>query len=274
MKETQLTGIPRTLLLPLAANFYENKRSDCILFDAAVNSLVETLSLDFSFFLPDSLPQLGMVVRRWLFDRQVSAYLRAHPSATVVNLGAGLCTRFFRLPTKNCRWFNLDVPEVEKLWKSAFSETERLRFITASAFDTTWYQDIPRDLPILFISEAMLCYHDQNHVKNLFRNLLREFEKYDFIFEVYNSSGVKRSNQNPALARTGTALQWGVDNIQELGLFDNSLTILKADNFPWRYVMRLPFKERIKTLFYPGIRNRFTVVHTRFSITPQLKNQK
>lgn len=263
MKEVQLTGVPKTLLLPLAANYYENRRNDCILYDETVNSLVNRLRLDLSFFSPDSLPQLGMMVRRRLFDNQVNGYLNRHPTATVVNLGAGLCTRFFRTSTKADSWFNIDLPEVEPLWRSAFTENRQLRFVAASAFETTWYREIPKDRPLLFISEAMLCYQHQNETKRLFRNLLQEFKSFHFIFEVYNASGVSRSNQNPNIARTGSALQWGVAKVEALELLNDSLEILEADNFPWRYVMRLPLKERLLSLVCTTIRNRFTVVHSR-----------
>lgn len=265
MKDAQLTGVPQTLLLPLAANFYENKRHDCILYDETVNAVVDKLGLDLSFFCPDSFPQLGMMVRRRLFDNQVKNYLKIHPGSTVVNLGAGLCTRFFRMNSKSLGWFNIDLPQVEPLWRAAFTETGQFRFIGASAFETGWYQKIPKDQPLLFISEAMLCYHNRTETRKLLQNLLWKFKKFHFIFDVYNDSGMKRSNQNPDIAKSGSALQWGVKRTEDLKHLNDALTILDADNFPWRYVTRLPFKERIKSLFCPGIRNRFTVVHTRFS---------
>ncbi|WP_320041500.1 class I SAM-dependent methyltransferase [uncultured Desulfobacter sp.] len=265
MKDVQLTGVPQTLLLPLAANFYENNRHDCILYDETVNTVVDKLDLDLSFFCPDSFPQLGMMVRRRLFDNQVKKYLKSYPNSTVVNLGAGLCTRFFRMKTKNLRWFNIDLPQVEPLWRTAFTENGQFRFIGASAFETGWYEKIPKDQHLLFISEAMLCYHNRTETQKLFQNLLWRFKKFHFIFDVYNDSGVKRSNQNPDIAKSGSALQWGVKKIEDLKQLNDALTILDTDNFPWRYVTRLPFKEKIKSLFCPGIRNRFTVVHTRFS---------
>jgi hypothetical protein len=46
------------------------------------------------------------------FDDLANRYLSDHPGCTVINLGCGLDTRFWRINHDQCRYMDLDLPEV------------------------------------------------------------------------------------------------------------------------------------------------------------------
>jgi O-methyltransferase involved in polyketide biosynthesis len=92
-----LSGVSETLLLTLYARYLETKRPDGILRDEKAIEIVENLDADFSKFANDELSQLGISIRSEIIDEQTKAFLERNPNSQIVNIAAGLCTRFFRV---------------------------------------------------------------------------------------------------------------------------------------------------------------------------------
>jgi O-methyltransferase involved in polyketide biosynthesis len=65
-----------------------------------------------------------------------SAFLSNHPrSVTIVNLGAGLDTGFYRVDNGFIQWIDVDLPEVIELRKTVIPETDSSRRISGSPLD-------------------------------------------------------------------------------------------------------------------------------------------
>ncbi len=47
----------------------------------------------------------------------VKAHIKEQPHASVVNLGAGLDTEFYRIDNGTIRWYDLDLPDVIEIRK-------------------------------------------------------------------------------------------------------------------------------------------------------------
>jgi O-methyltransferase involved in polyketide biosynthesis len=71
----------------------------------------------------------------------VRTYFKQHPQDPVVEIGAGLNTRFERLDNGEVRWFDLE-PDSMALRKQFFEETERRKFMTVSALETDWITSV------------------------------------------------------------------------------------------------------------------------------------
>jgi NADPH-dependent ferric siderophore reductase len=65
-----------------------------------------------------------------------------HPAGTVVEVGAGLNTRFERLDNGTIHWVDLDLPDTMDLRRTFFSETDRRRMVAASVADDSWCQTV------------------------------------------------------------------------------------------------------------------------------------
>jgi O-methyltransferase involved in polyketide biosynthesis len=112
-----------------------------------------------------------------ILDNWVRTYLKEHPQGAIVEIGAGLNTRFERVDNGEVRWFDLDLPDSMKLRKQFFEETERRKFMTASALETDWIASVKAVSaePCLFLAEGVLMYFNEHQVKQLFANLLSIF---------------------------------------------------------------------------------------------------
>jgi O-methyltransferase involved in polyketide biosynthesis len=50
-------------------------------------------------------------------------------------------------------FYNIDVPEINAIQKKVFKQSSHNVFIGKSVFDTFWMKEVPKDKPILFVSE-------------------------------------------------------------------------------------------------------------------------
>ncbi|MDO3399909.1 class I SAM-dependent methyltransferase [Mycolicibacterium neoaurum] len=106
----ELGSVQEALLIPLYGRARDAAARHPLLGDRRAADLVAKVDYDFSRMTGPSLP--GSVIRTSIFDGWVAEFLTEYPSGTVVELGAGLNTRFDRLDNGRASWFDLDLPDV------------------------------------------------------------------------------------------------------------------------------------------------------------------
>jgi len=107
-----------TLLIPLFARAAESRRKRAILRDPKAIEMVASIRWDYERF-NQRWRLLSVVLRTAMFDEWVRAFLRRNPEGTVVEIGAGLNTRFERVDNGKVHWFDLDLPRVIDLRRLA-----------------------------------------------------------------------------------------------------------------------------------------------------------
>jgi Leucine carboxyl methyltransferase len=169
-----LRGAEETLLSPLYARALDAGRTMPLLDDPWARPLVERLDYDFAR-LRGATP-LRPVVRTALLDVRVRRFLREHPAGTVVEVGAGLNTRFERLDNGRVRWFDVDLPTVTALRRALLPPCDRRRHLAASAIAPAWLDDVARAPgPYCFVFEAVLGYLPDAALPPMLVRLARRF---------------------------------------------------------------------------------------------------
>jgi len=110
----KLNGVEETLLIPLWSRAHISKEYPSLFNDAKAIELVDAIDYDFST-LEERLNfeyKLSNVVRTKHFDNKIRDFIAEHPHASVINLGAGLETTFYRIDNETIHWYDLDLPEV------------------------------------------------------------------------------------------------------------------------------------------------------------------
>lgn len=158
------------------------------------------------------IAQLTWAVRAYLFDQIVQRHLGTYTDATVVELGAGLSTRYYRVGQSCHRWIELDLPEVTELRRYFDHESDRHRFVSASALDPSWMDTVPDGLPAsrLIIAEGLLMYFEKAQVQALIAHLKQRFPGATLAFDAVG--GVTHGQGSKQLARLGAPLKWFVKN--------------------------------------------------------------
>ncbi len=114
-----------------------------MLIDNLAVEAVNRLDYDFSKIEGiDSISNLGWIARCSHIDRTIREFITKRPNATVVNLGCGLDTAFWRVNDSTVNWFDLDLPNVIELRSKLLPKHAHVQSIASSAFDSKWFSYI------------------------------------------------------------------------------------------------------------------------------------
>jgi O-methyltransferase involved in polyketide biosynthesis len=69
------------------------------------------------------------------FDLEITRFLTTHPAATVVVLGDGLETQFWRVDNAQARWLSVDLAETVDARRRLLPASERQWTVACSALD-------------------------------------------------------------------------------------------------------------------------------------------
>lgn len=265
---SKLTAAQETLLIPLWARAQEARRADPILRDDKAASIIDSLQYDFGVFQRAKVDQVGLCSRAAIIDELARQHLAQHPRATVVEIGAGLDTRFDRLDNGAVRWIELDLPDVMSVRRSFFEETERRSFLAASVVDASWLTAVPADdsESLLLVAEGVFYFLARPQLQALFARLADHFPGARLIFD--SISPVYRRIANFRHPLAGSRLIWSLRDVREIERWDARLRLELSVGFgdrPYyaRQYSRFPRLYRFARAVYPPIRRMFLVNRLR-----------
>lgn len=192
-----LPDVSSTMLITLHARAVETESPDPIILDPKAVEMIGIIKKSIagsdnpihSKILKDKYnPKLAVTVslRSRRFDRYVTDFLARNPHGTVINLGCGLDTRFYRIDNGSVIWFDIDFPEVIGLRKNFMEESPRHKFIGMSILDPSWFQIVRTGGPYLILAEGVFMYLNEDDVKDLLRNIKKELGRAELAFEITN----------------------------------------------------------------------------------------
>ena len=219
--QPELTGAPETLLWTLYHRSVEARRPDGVLHDPYAIELVERLDYPFEqrFGAAQHLAQ-WQALRALCFDREVRRFLAAQPDGTVVALGEGLETQFWRVDNGRVSWLSVDLPETVALRNRLLPRSPRLRTVAASALDESWMDDVDGSRPVLVTAQGLLMYFERADVHRLVAGCARRFSGAGLLFDTVPEWLGARSRQG-ALKTEGYQAPpwlWSVDRAEERAL--------------------------------------------------------
>lgn len=255
----ELGPVQQTLLIPLLGRATETRKRDGIIHDPKAVEIVDALDYDFSKW--EGIPSLrGASFRTRMIDEDVAAFLGAHPDGTVVEIGAGLNTRYERLDNGRARWFELDLADSMALRRQFFADTERRTMIAASALDTDWHDAVAATGgPWLFVSEAVIIYLETEQVRELVAQLRARFPGATFITDTTSTHMVDNQATHDAMKSLSPEswFRWRCDDPETLSSWglelQRSRTFLDAD--PSLHAL-LPWAMRLMIRWAPGLMRR------------------
>lgn len=210
-----LQGVEETMLLPLWARAAETARSRPIIRDEQAVRMVAAIDYDFRIFgrnwQNEVIMQTAIAVRTEILDRAVRDFIARHPDGVVVNVGAGLDTRFYRLDNGRLRWFDVDLPRAIAMRRQFLAESDRHRFVTRSFLDPDWLDDIGAgDAPMLVIAEGLFMYFEEAQVRGFFTGLAERRPGTEVVFEAIDPGLVLIMNTQGWVRQLGTPFKWGL----------------------------------------------------------------
>lgn len=204
------------------------------------------------------------MIRAQTYDQVVTDFLQAHPQAIVINLGAGLCTRFFRIDNGTVNWYEVDFPEVMELKsKLVFAgsgvaplQQDRYHLLPYSILDPSWTKQITREpqQPLLVILEGVSMYLSETDNQALWQLIHQHFAPATVVFDALNTKMAGNTQGHDTVSKTTAKFKWGIDHTQDLENWKAGITIQEniyalgdfvkyPDRLPWWI---RPFRQLIK----------------------------
>jgi len=180
-----LTEAQETLLMPLWSRAEEAQHPQPILMDRRAVQIVESIDYDFERFRRAGVDPVGFCSRAVIFDTLLRELIAQDPDCTVVEIGAGLDTRFDRLDNGRIRWFDLDLPEAMSVRRRFFEETPRRKFLATSVLATEWLEQVRQVGPssVIFVSEGVFYFFVEQQLRELFSRLADHFPGSRIVFD-------------------------------------------------------------------------------------------
>jgi O-methyltransferase involved in polyketide biosynthesis len=196
-----LSGVPETALWTLYHRALAASKG--VLEDPKAIELVDRIDHPFEerFGGGELAAWQGLRVRA--FDNEIRRFIQSKPDATVVALGEGLETQFWRVDNGRIRWVTVDLPESIALREQLLPSGERQTIIAASALDTAAWSGTQ---PELITAQGLLMYLEREQVHTLFAAMPPATVLFDVV-----SKRLARHSQTPRGQYAAPPWPYGVD---------------------------------------------------------------
>jgi O-methyltransferase involved in polyketide biosynthesis len=186
MTQTDAVALPETALVTMCFRANEARRHNGILDDPMAIRLTETVDYDFTKLKRSNRQDLAL--RAVAFDDKARQYLSAHPEATVVALGEGMQTSFWRLEAGDLgdkfRWLSVDLPPIIELRERLLPRSPRISMCAQSALEFSWMDRVKPQHGVFVTAEGLLPYLEPAHALSLIRECARRFPGGQMMFDL------------------------------------------------------------------------------------------
>jgi O-methyltransferase involved in polyketide biosynthesis len=184
---TDVMPLPDTALVTVWCRAAEARRADRILEDPMAVRIADSLDYDFSRFNL-SADRQDLALRALAFDKAARDYLAAHPKATVVALGEGMQTSFWRLDADGVghefQWLTVDLPPIIELRQQLLPESPRISTCTQSVLDFSWMDRVDPTHGVFVTAEGLLPYLQPAEALELIERCARRFPGGQMMFDL------------------------------------------------------------------------------------------
>ena len=215
----QLERVSETTLWTLYRRASEAARPDTVLCDPMAVELVRRIDFPFEerFGTSPGWSQ-WQALRARTFDREVRRFLHSHPHGTVVALGEGLETQFWRVNNGHVRWVSVDLPEVIELRRRLLPEAPRMELVASAVVDGAWHDAVAGPGGELVTAQGLLMYLERGEVHDLIGACASRVRTGALLFDAVPRWLSERTQREP-LGRPGSyrppPWTWGLDADEE-----------------------------------------------------------
>ena len=258
-----LQGVPETLLWPLWNRAAEQKRGDRLIYDPFSADLAGRIDYDFEASF--GKPNAGHAIRARVIDDALKLWLEKNPAGTIVSLGEGLDTQFWRVDNGSMHWISVDLPESIEVRKRFLPAEERMKMVACSALDDLWIKKMPQGSEVFIVMAGLLMYFRESEVRDLLYRIAEYFHDCQAIFDVIPVWFSRKSLKGMKVTKTYTVpvMPWGL-NYGDYSWFDG---IHPRCRIKRKITYADPFPERMRPysylLAFPWLTNRLAsgIVH-------------
>ena len=225
-------SVQETMLGTLWARAKFSKLYPEILNDKKSSEIIEKINYDFTK-VQEYLGEwrgIGLLVRARNFDDAVLNYIEKFPKATIVNVGAGLDTTYYRVDNGSIKRYDLDLADAIEFRRNYLPESTRCVYISKSALDYSWFDDVEfsPDKGIFIIAGGFIYYFQESEISALFDALAKKFPGGELIFDCISNLAIKVAHRRGKKAGAKTPF-WHIgigDPIKRISKWSSKLKVI------------------------------------------------
>jgi len=245
-----MDNVNRTLYIPLYGKAYVSRRG-LILRDSKAEEI----------WTAEGFPLKGKARSKWLaynmgmrsavFDRWTEQQIRENPGAVVLHVGCGMDSRPLRVDAGNCRWFDVDFPEVIAERKRYFEETESYHMIASDIREETWLASVPAGETAIIVMEGISMYLKPEELKAVLKRWRNYFGKVRILMDSYTVFAAKATKYKNPINEVGVTQVYGFDDPHDLEQETGITFVQEHALTPADMIAQLPRKEQwfFRTMF-------------------------
>jgi len=227
-QSVQLSPVEETMLVPLFARAVESHRKHPMLVDRRAVEIAATIDWDFTRF-NQRKRVIGCVIRTLVFDEFVRTFLERHPAGTVIEIGAGLNTRFERLDNQSVHWFDIELPAVAELRRKHFPDSARRTLLAASIVDSDWVDAVRASPPpYFFVAETVLIYLPEPEVKAALAQIARNFPGAEVALDTGTRRVLESGNKDFVRRKMAARFAWACEDPRNIETWKDGLRLVEA----------------------------------------------
>ena len=271
----KLSDVSKTALATLRSHALESQGKNPIFHDPMAQTCLDALAslaseadrlLLFDRKLSSRLTN-HLALRARKYDSLTNDFIARNPSCTVINLGCGFDTRYWRIDNRKCTYIELDLPEVIELKMQALKDKLSYELIACSVLDPSWIDEVTSEgnRNFLLLAEGLFMYLPRADVMILFKTLADRFQHSEIVLEVVTEAYTRglwkklvvMKMQRELGLDAGSSYNFGIQNAKELETYAKGIRVVSE----WSYVEDPDMPDKIYK--YLGIsRTQWTVAAT------------
>lgn len=220
--------VQETLVIPLYGRKLCTEQFPRLFRDDKAVELIGRIDYDFSALAAKSksfahrFGALEVAMRENDLMAEAKDYLKAHPKATIVNLGCGLDQTAENCDNGLCGIVNLDLPDVIEVRNRLLPDGGRVKNVAADLNDFSWFDKIDAENGVCFLAAGVFYYFKTEDIQKLFTAMAKRFPGGRLVFDAAGKRAVK------IMLKTWVK-DAGVTSIADFFSVDS----VEADILPW-----------------------------------------
>jgi methyltransferase (TIGR00027 family) len=202
------TPAQESLFLTLGGRALDSRLPRPFLGDTMADEIITEVGYDLARFpalttklLDPRSRVFDIAVRAKTLDDVVRRFVADHPDAVVLDLGAGLDPRMFRIdPPPTVTWYDVDFPEVIDLRARVVPQRANARGIGADLTDRDWLEAVPSSRPAVIVADGLIAFLTQDGFVSLLNRLARHFPSGELAFNLYTRYAIWAVKHAPSMA--------------------------------------------------------------------------
>jgi O-methyltransferase involved in polyketide biosynthesis len=202
----------------------------------------------------DEFYGLIFLIRARTFDDAIKNFITKYPTASIVNIGCGLDTTFFRVDNHQIMWYNLDLPEAIAYRQKWLPESDRNCYIAKSVFDYSWFEkaNFNPEHGLFCIAGGLFHYFPENQVADLLSAMAEKFPGGELFFDMPSKLGIWIIKQRlRSYGIQGITMHFGLGNpVRKIHEWSNCLQVLEWFPFFARISRKKKWKWRTRLMMW------------------------